>query len=118
CKRLKLKCDRRTPCSSCLKRDTVQRCVYSQAAAEKIDVQSCITASLWSRVCCKLSEAPAGISLQAVLGSSGSRPVWKCEHASSYHARSNRGSSMNSSVMPSISNDRALLATGAKGVLS
>ncbi|KAI0080388.1 hypothetical protein K474DRAFT_1589782, partial [Panus rudis PR-1116 ss-1] len=40
CKRLKLKCDRRTPCSSCLKRDTVQRCVYSQAAAEKIDVQS------------------------------------------------------------------------------
>ncbi|KAL6307007.1 hypothetical protein BKA93DRAFT_713009, partial [Sparassis latifolia] len=40
CKRLKLKCDRRTPCSSCIKRDTVQRCVYSQAAAEKIDVQS------------------------------------------------------------------------------
>ncbi|PCH37473.1 hypothetical protein WOLCODRAFT_32238, partial [Wolfiporia cocos MD-104 SS10] len=40
CKRLKLKCDRRTPCSSCLKRDTVARCVYSQAAAEKIDVQS------------------------------------------------------------------------------
>ena len=36
CKRLKLKCDRRTPCSSCLKRDTVQRCVYSQAAAEKV----------------------------------------------------------------------------------
>ncbi|KAI0827296.1 hypothetical protein BC628DRAFT_1318523, partial [Trametes gibbosa] len=40
CKRLKLKCDRRTPCSSCLKRDTVQRCVYSQAAAEKVDVQT------------------------------------------------------------------------------
>ncbi|EPS96404.1 hypothetical protein FOMPIDRAFT_1091714, partial [Fomitopsis schrenkii] len=40
CKRLKLKCDRRTPCSSCLKRDTVPRCIYSQAAAEKIDVQS------------------------------------------------------------------------------
>ena len=36
CKRLKLKCDRRTPCSSCIKRDTVQRCVYSQAAAEKV----------------------------------------------------------------------------------
>ncbi|KAI0772944.1 hypothetical protein BD413DRAFT_443613, partial [Trametes elegans] len=40
CKRLKLKCDRRTPCSSCLKRDTVTRCVYSQAAAEKVDVQT------------------------------------------------------------------------------
>ncbi|KAI0088272.1 hypothetical protein BDY19DRAFT_950037 [Irpex rosettiformis] len=40
CKRLKLKCDRRTPCSSCLKRDTVQRCIYTQAAAEKIDIQS------------------------------------------------------------------------------
>ncbi|GJE86336.1 hypothetical protein PsYK624_024160 [Phanerochaete sordida] len=40
CKRLKLKCDRRTPCSSCVKRDTMARCVYSQAAAEKIDVQS------------------------------------------------------------------------------
>lgn len=40
CKRLKLKCDRRTPCSSCVKRDTMIRCVYSQAAAEKIDVQS------------------------------------------------------------------------------
>ncbi|KAF8580099.1 hypothetical protein K439DRAFT_1620091 [Ramaria rubella] len=35
CKRLKLKCD-----SSCLKRDTVTRCTYSAAAAEKIDVQS------------------------------------------------------------------------------
>ncbi|EKM56677.1 uncharacterized protein PHACADRAFT_172347, partial [Phanerochaete carnosa HHB-10118-sp] len=40
CKRLKLKCDRRTPCGSCMKRDTMTRCVYSQAAAEKIDVQS------------------------------------------------------------------------------
>ncbi|KAF8510904.1 hypothetical protein JB92DRAFT_2644444, partial [Gautieria morchelliformis] len=40
CKRLKLKCDRRTPCSSCLKRDTVPRCTYTAAAAEKIDVQS------------------------------------------------------------------------------
>ncbi|KAH8118203.1 hypothetical protein DFH11DRAFT_1741202 [Phellopilus nigrolimitatus] len=38
CKRLKLKCDRRTPCASCLKRDTVERCVYSQAASEKIYV--------------------------------------------------------------------------------
>ncbi|KIJ06525.1 hypothetical protein PAXINDRAFT_103325, partial [Paxillus involutus ATCC 200175] len=40
CKRLKLKCDRRTPCSSCTKRDTVARCVYSPAAAEKIDLHS------------------------------------------------------------------------------
>ncbi|KAI0031509.1 hypothetical protein K488DRAFT_8679, partial [Vararia minispora EC-137] len=40
CKRLKLKCDRRSPCSSCVKRDTVSRCQYSAAAAEKIDVQS------------------------------------------------------------------------------
>ncbi|KAJ7594251.1 hypothetical protein C8J56DRAFT_431833 [Mycena floridula] len=40
CKRLKLKCDRRTPCSSCTKRDTVQRCIYSPAAAEKVDLHS------------------------------------------------------------------------------
>lgn len=38
CKRLKLKCDRRTPCGSCTKRDTVPRCIYSQAAAEKVYV--------------------------------------------------------------------------------
>lgn len=38
CKRLKLKCDRRTPCSSCVKRDTVSRCQYSAAAAEKMFV--------------------------------------------------------------------------------
>ncbi|KAH0831298.1 hypothetical protein J3R83DRAFT_13940 [Lanmaoa asiatica] len=40
CKRLKLKCDRRTPCGSCTKRDTVARCVYSPAAAEKVDLHS------------------------------------------------------------------------------
>ncbi|KAL5503973.1 hypothetical protein ACEPAH_8045 [Sanghuangporus vaninii] len=40
CKRLKLKCDRHTPCGSCTKRDTVAKCIYSQAAAEKVDVQS------------------------------------------------------------------------------
>ncbi|KAI5122754.1 hypothetical protein M0805_009837 [Coniferiporia weirii] len=40
CKRLKLRCDRKIPCGSCLKRDTVQRCIYSQAAVEKVDVQS------------------------------------------------------------------------------
>ena len=38
CKRLKLKCDRRNPCSSCIKRDTTQRCAYSAAAAEKMCV--------------------------------------------------------------------------------
>ncbi|EIW79722.1 hypothetical protein CONPUDRAFT_58005, partial [Coniophora puteana RWD-64-598 SS2] len=40
CKRLKLKCDRRTPCGSCTKRDTVARCVYSAAATEKVDLHS------------------------------------------------------------------------------
>ncbi|KAF9260671.1 hypothetical protein L218DRAFT_835021, partial [Marasmius fiardii PR-910] len=40
CKRLKLKCDRRNPCGSCLKRDTVSRCIYSAAAAEKVDLHS------------------------------------------------------------------------------
>ncbi|KDQ32782.1 hypothetical protein PLEOSDRAFT_1026938, partial [Pleurotus ostreatus PC15] len=40
CKRLKLKCDRRTPCGSCQKRDTVSRCIYSPAAAEKVDLHS------------------------------------------------------------------------------
>ncbi|KAK7019919.1 hypothetical protein R3P38DRAFT_1230425 [Favolaschia claudopus] len=40
CKRLKLKCDRRTPCGSCVKRDTTVRCIYSPAAAEKVDLHS------------------------------------------------------------------------------
>ncbi|KII91766.1 hypothetical protein PLICRDRAFT_696757 [Plicaturopsis crispa FD-325 SS-3] len=40
CKRLKLRCDRRSPCGSCVKRDTVSRCVYSPAAAEKVDLHS------------------------------------------------------------------------------
>ncbi|EMD31643.1 hypothetical protein CERSUDRAFT_59700, partial [Gelatoporia subvermispora B] len=40
CKRLNLKCDRRTPCGSYLKRDSTARCIYSAAAAEKVDVQS------------------------------------------------------------------------------
>ncbi|KAF9485712.1 hypothetical protein BDN70DRAFT_823502, partial [Pholiota conissans] len=40
CKRLKLKCDRRSPCGSCTKRDTVVRCIYSPAAAEKVDLHS------------------------------------------------------------------------------
>ncbi|KAF7329927.1 Fungal specific transcription [Mycena kentingensis (nom. inval.)] len=40
CKRLKLRCDRKTPCGSCVKRDTLARCVYSPAAAEKVDLHS------------------------------------------------------------------------------
>ncbi|KIM41574.1 hypothetical protein M413DRAFT_71958, partial [Hebeloma cylindrosporum] len=40
CKRLKLKCDRNTPCGSCTKRNTVDRCTYSPAAAEKVDLHS------------------------------------------------------------------------------
>ncbi|KZO94686.1 hypothetical protein CALVIDRAFT_565430 [Calocera viscosa TUFC12733] len=40
CKRLKLRCDRRTPCGSCMKRDTIHRCQYTPAASEKVDVQS------------------------------------------------------------------------------
>ncbi|KAJ7489057.1 hypothetical protein FB451DRAFT_980137, partial [Mycena latifolia] len=35
CKRLKLKCDRRTPCASCLKRDTVVRCIYKRTHPHK-----------------------------------------------------------------------------------
>lgn len=38
CKRLKLKCDRKAPCGSCSKRDTVDRCIYSAAAQEKLYV--------------------------------------------------------------------------------
>ncbi|KAG8883276.1 hypothetical protein FRB98_003184 [Tulasnella sp. 332] len=40
CKRLKLKCDRRTPCGSCVKRSTINKCEYSQAASDKVDLQS------------------------------------------------------------------------------
>ncbi|TDL23553.1 hypothetical protein BD410DRAFT_827835 [Rickenella mellea] len=29
CKRLKLRCDRRTPCSACIKRGVMTRCVYA-----------------------------------------------------------------------------------------
>ncbi|KAH6910712.1 hypothetical protein BKA70DRAFT_1560609 [Coprinopsis sp. MPI-PUGE-AT-0042] len=40
CKRLKLKCDRKMPCGSCVKRSTVHNCEYSQQATEKVDLQS------------------------------------------------------------------------------
>ena len=46
CKRLKLKCDRRTPCSSCIKREVVQRCAYSAAASEKVSVRNRIPHSI------------------------------------------------------------------------
>ncbi|EJD00038.1 uncharacterized protein FOMMEDRAFT_148404 [Fomitiporia mediterranea MF3/22] len=40
CKKQKLKCDRRMPCESCTKRNTVSRCIYTPAAIEKVDVTS------------------------------------------------------------------------------
>ncbi|KAI5891383.1 uncharacterized protein SCHCODRAFT_01201831 [Schizophyllum commune H4-8] len=40
CKRLKLKCDRKMPCGSCVKREATSKCQYSAAAAEKVDLQS------------------------------------------------------------------------------
>ncbi|KAL5531085.1 hypothetical protein ACEPAG_3961 [Sanghuangporus baumii] len=40
CKKQKLKCDRRIPCESCVKRNTVARCVYTPAAIEKVDMTS------------------------------------------------------------------------------
>ncbi|EDR10652.1 uncharacterized protein LACBIDRAFT_317361 [Laccaria bicolor S238N-H82] len=40
CKRLKLKCDRKTPCGSCAKRGTIVRCIYAPEAVEKIDLHS------------------------------------------------------------------------------
>ncbi|KAL1748260.1 hypothetical protein HDZ31DRAFT_60455 [Schizophyllum fasciatum] len=40
CKRLKLKCDRKMPCGSCVKREATAKCQYSAAAAEKVDLQS------------------------------------------------------------------------------
>lgn len=40
CKRLKLKCDRKMPCGSCVKREATSKCHYSAAAAEKVDLQS------------------------------------------------------------------------------
>ncbi|TFK53011.1 hypothetical protein OE88DRAFT_1643729 [Heliocybe sulcata] len=87
CKRLKLKCDRRTPCGSCTKRDCIDKCVYSPAAAEKIDVQS-----LHNR----LLETEARLA-QII---SGRIPI---PHSIS-----------SSSSLPSY-NDRALLAVGNSG---
>lgn len=40
CKRQKTKCDRKTPCQGCVKRGSEDRCVYSAAGAEKVDVHS------------------------------------------------------------------------------
>ncbi|KZT28262.1 hypothetical protein NEOLEDRAFT_1109090 [Neolentinus lepideus HHB14362 ss-1] len=87
CKRLKLKCDRRTPCGSCTKRDCIEKCIYSPAAAEKIDVQS-----LHNRLL--ITEA----HLSQIM--SGRIPI---PHSIS-----------SSSSLPSY-NDRALLAVGNSG---
>ncbi|KAH9829596.1 uncharacterized protein C8Q71DRAFT_689533, partial [Rhodofomes roseus] len=115
CKRLKLKCDRRTPCSSCIKRDTVQRCVYSQAAAEKIDVQSLHNRIVvLEGILTKLGEASPGAPIQSILGSSGFKaPFGNLAAPGADNAIPGPG--MNHSFVPSISNDRALLATGATG---
>ena len=116
CKRLKLKCDRRTPCSSCLKRDTVTRCVYTQAAAEKIDVQS-----IHNRVLilegfhAKVLEAPPGATIQSILDSMGSKGSHGGAVLPGTPGAAAVGSSMAAATVPSICNDRALLATGASG---
>ncbi|THH18885.1 hypothetical protein EW146_g2173 [Bondarzewia mesenterica] len=91
CKRLKLKCDRRNPCGSCLKRDTVHRCQYSAAAAEKIDVQS-----LHNRL--QLVESQMAQIIAGGLRLTQSAPV-NCP----------------SDSLPFPHNDRAILATGNSG---
>ncbi|KAI0059970.1 hypothetical protein BV25DRAFT_1918095 [Artomyces pyxidatus] len=90
CKRLKLKCDRRTPCGSCVKRDTVHRCQYSAAAAEKIDVQS-----LHNRL--QIIESQMA---QIIAGGLRAPPAFAGSHADN---------------LPFPHNDRAMLATGSSG---
>ncbi|KAH9929060.1 uncharacterized protein BXZ73DRAFT_102214 [Epithele typhae] len=114
CKRLKLKCDRRTPCSSCIKRDTVQRCVYSQAAAEKVDVQSLHNRILEiERVLAQMQAAGPSPSASAALACI---PALK-QTANAVAGPSRAGPS---TVPPTLMaglpcNDRALLAQGASG---
>ncbi|TDL27988.1 hypothetical protein BD410DRAFT_781925 [Rickenella mellea] len=40
CKRLKLRCDRRVPCGSCVKRKVEVRCLYHPNASDKVDITS------------------------------------------------------------------------------
>ncbi|KAI0342357.1 hypothetical protein BDW22DRAFT_186968 [Trametopsis cervina] len=118
CKRLKLKCDRRTPCSSCLKRDTVQRCLYSQAAAEKIDVQS-----LHNRLL-----VVEGHLAQLTSSSSSSVPPFKSSYPGStppqpYPTSSSQANTSTFALRPHSStslgvcpsNEHALLVTGGSG---
>ncbi|KAI1792435.1 hypothetical protein LXA43DRAFT_341743 [Ganoderma leucocontextum] len=112
CKRLKLKCDRRTPCSSCLKRDTVQRCVYSQAAAEKVDVQTLHNRIIEiERVLAQLQAAAPSASVSTAL-STFKQPA----PTIAGHSRIHPTSASTSSLLAGFPcNDRALLAQGASG---
>ncbi|EJD06601.1 uncharacterized protein FOMMEDRAFT_17107 [Fomitiporia mediterranea MF3/22] len=96
CKRLKLKCDRRTPCGSCTKRDTIPRCIYSQAAAEKVDVQS------------------LNIRLQAVEGKLNGIGL-PADQSSSGAGPSNSRTAIPSSASVTRGRPRAFLAVGAHG---
>lgn len=121
-----MKCDRRTPCSSCLKRDTVQRCVYSQAAAEKIDVQSLHNRILiLEGALAKLSSATPSSTVSSVLGS---LPPFKEPFPAGIGSAFPSMSGIAGSILPSASTnhvhgplagqpstDRALLAIGASG---
>ncbi|KAK7683807.1 hypothetical protein QCA50_013183 [Cerrena zonata] len=129
CKRLKLKCDRRTPCSSCLKRDTVQRCIYSQAATEKIDVQSLHNRLLVVEgTLAQLSSASPSTSISNAFAnmppfkssypgaaqfthSSGPQSAFAQVASGSF----NNASSSHSSGSGMASNEHALLALGASG---
>lgn len=89
--------------------------MYSQAAAEKIDVQS-----LHNRVLviegmfAKMSEAPPNASVQNVFGNIGFKaPFGSAPMLATTTPGGSAGS--NASMLPCISNDRALLATGANG---
>ncbi|PIL29170.1 transcription factor [Ganoderma sinense ZZ0214-1] len=112
CKRLKLKCDRRTPCSSCIKRDTVQRCVYSQAAAEKVDVQTLHNRIIEiERVLAQLQAAAPSASVSTAL-STFKQPTPVNTGPSKVPASSASSSSLLAGFP---CNDRALLAQGASG---
>ncbi|KAH9947847.1 fungal-specific transcription factor domain-containing protein [Amylocystis lapponica] len=114
CKRLKLKCDRRTPCSSCLKRDTVQRCVYSQAAAEKIDVQSLHNRILvLESTLAQISSASPSTPLSAALGG---MPPFKAPFNGTGVPQAPSSNGTSRGVLAGLPcNDRALLAIGTSG---
>ncbi|OBZ76225.1 hypothetical protein A0H81_03391 [Grifola frondosa] len=114
CKRLKLKCDRRTPCSSCLKRDTTARCVYSQAAVEKIDVQSLhnrllVLESAFNHLSSVSPTTPISAALAGL-------PEIKTRiSVSGSSGQSSNTASQTHSLAGLPCSDRALLAIGASG---